>query len=104
MTDKEPQKIPLNEIDIPKSIAREPGNLEDLIKNIKSVGLLQPITVYQKSDTKRYTMVVGQRRYHAFVELNTKHPGEGWDKIPAIVIDEPGGDGGSTIDVPPAEV
>ena len=102
MTDKEPQKIPLNEIDIPKSIAREPGNLEDLIKNIKSVGLLQPITVYQKSDTKRYTMVVGQRRYHAFVELNTKHPGEGWDKIPAIVMDD--SDGGSTIDVPPAEV
>ena len=47
-------------------------------------------------------MVVGQRRYHAFVELNTKHPGEGWDKIPAIVMDD--SDGGSTIDVPPAEV
>ena len=89
MSDKEPQKIPLNEIDIPKSIAREPGNLEDSIKNIKSVGLLQPITVYQKSDTKRYTFLAGQRRYSAFVELNKKYPGEGWDKIPVNVIDCP---------------
>ena len=103
LTDKEPQKIPLNEIDIPKSIAREMGNSEDLIKNIKSVGLIQPITVYQKSDSKEYVLLAGQRRYSAFVELNKKYPGEGWDEIPANVRDC-SDDGGSTIDVPPAKV
>ena len=99
MTDKEPQKIPLNEIDPDTRVI---GDLEDFIKNIKSLGLIQPIIVYQKSDTKRYGIRVGHRRYSAFVELNKKYPGEGWDKIPANVRDD--SDGGSTIDVPPAEV
>jgi ParB/RepB/Spo0J family partition protein len=95
LTDKEPQKIPVGDIDVDDGI-------EDLATSIKKFGLLQPITVYQKSDTKKYVLLAGQRRYSAFVELNKKYPGEGWDKIPAIVIDE--SDGGSTIDVPPAEV
>ena len=59
----------------------------EYIENIKKIGLLQPILVYQKSDTKRYTFLAGQRRYSAFVELNKKYPGEGWDKIPAIIED-----------------
>ena len=96
-------KISLDEIDDERD-SREIGDLKDLIENIKSHGLLQPIIVCQKSDAKEYVLLVGQRRLLAFVELNKKYPGEGWDKIPAIVIDEPGGDGGSTIDVPPAEV
>ena len=99
MADKEPPKIPLDDIDGGGS---DRGDLEDLIKNIKSLGLLQPITVYQKSDSKEYVLLAGQRRYSAFVELNKKYPGEGWDEIPAIVIDD--SDGGSTIDVPSAEV
>ena len=95
------EKIPLDEIDSERG-SREIGDLKNLIENIKNFGLLQYITVYQKSDTKRYTLLAGQRRYSAFVELNKKYPGEGWDKIPAIVMDD--SDGGSTIDVPPAEV
>ena len=98
MTDKEPQKIPVGDIDADDGT----DNLKELIENIKSLGLLQPITVYQKSDTKRYTLLAGQRRYSAFVELNKRYPGEGWDKIPADVRDD--SDGGSTIDAPPAEV
>ena len=83
MDDKEPQKIPVGEIDADDGT----DDLKDLIENIKSLGLLQPITVYQKSDTKKYVILAGQRRYSAFVELNKKYPGEGWDKIPAVVVD-----------------
>ena len=78
-------KIPLDDIDDDGS---DRGDLGDLIKNIKSVGLIQPITVYQKSDTKKYVLLAGQRRYSAFVELNKKYPGEGWDKIPAIIVNQ----------------
>ena len=95
MNDKEPQKIPVGDIDADDGI-------EDLATSIKKFGLLQPITVYQKSDSKKYVILAGQRRYSAFVELNKKYPGEGWDKIPAIVMDD--SDGGSTTDVPPVEV
>ena len=84
----EETKIPLDEIDGERD-SREIGDLKDLIENIKSHGLLQPIIVYQKSDTKRYTLLVGYRRLFAFVELNKKYPGEGWDKIPTNVIDCP---------------
>ena len=81
-------KIPLDEIDGERD-SREISDLKDLIENIKSLGLLQPITVYQKPDTKKYVLLAGQRRFNAFVELNKKHPGEGWDKIPTNVINEP---------------
>ena len=80
------EKIPLDEIDSERG-SREIGDLKNLIENIKNFGLLQYITVYQKSDTKRYTLLVGYRRLFAFVELNKKYPGEGWDKIPAIIED-----------------
>ena len=82
MTDKEPQKIPVGDIDVDDGIG-------DLATSIKKFGLLQPITVYQKSDSKEYVLLAGQRRYSAFVELNKKYPGEGWDKIPTNVIDCP---------------
>ena len=72
-----------------------------LAENIKTVGLMQPILV-KKIQDKKYVVLEGWRRLNAFVELNTKHPGEGWDEIPAIVMDD--SDGGSTTDVPPVEV
>ena len=87
MTD-EIQKIPIEDIDIPKSMERDVGDLEDISNNIKALGLLQPIAVRPKPENKPYGLLVGYRRYSAFVELNKKYPGEGWDKIPAFVLDD----------------
>ena len=80
------KEIPIDKIDA-ECDDRGKG-IEELASNIKALGLLQPIVVYQKSDSKEYVLLAGQRRYSAFVELNKKYPGEGWDKIPAIVINE----------------
>ena len=107
MTDKEPQKISIDEIDPPGG--NSPGGnsptpddeKSDLSRSIKTHGLMQPILV-KKIQDKKYALLEGQRRLNAFVELNKKHPGEGWDEIPAIVMDD--SDGGSTTDVPPVEV
>ena len=68
-----------------------------LAENIAQNGLLKPITV-QKIQDKKYTILAGLRRYYAYVELNKKHPGEGWDKIPAIVHDDDGETGTPTIE------
>ena len=40
-----------------------------------------------KSEPK-YEIINGLRRYHAFNQLNKKHPNEDWDKIPAIIGDD----------------
>ena len=34
-----------------------------------------------------FVVFMGQRRINAFKQLNKKYPGEGWDKIPAKIID-----------------
>ena len=46
-----------------------------------------------------FEVLMGQRRINAFKQLNKKHPGEGWDKIPAIVHDDNGETGTSTIEI-----
>ena len=34
-----------------------------------------------------FEIIAGLRRWAAFKQLNKKYPGEGWDKIPAKIID-----------------
>ena len=34
-----------------------------------------------------HEIIAGSRRWAAFEQLNKKYPGEGWDKIPAKIID-----------------
>ena len=92
--------IPLDEIDEDCDSTRT-SPPKDLIEHIGRNGLLEPIVVC-KGGTK-YDILAGHRRYCAYVVLNKNHPGEGWDKIPAIVRDCPDDDG-STTDVPPVEV
>lgn len=41
--------------------------LEELADNINAVGLLQPITLREKDDG-RYQILIGERRWRAFVE------------------------------------
>ena len=83
-------KIPLDEIDEDCNSTRTspPDTLKDLIEHIAQHGLLKPIVVC-KIDDEKYEIVNGLRRYHAFNQLNKKHPNEDWDKIPAIIADQP---------------
>ncbi len=65
------------------------AGIDDLAASIKAVGLLQPITAYLDSENERYVVLAGQRRLNAFDYLNKKHPGEGFDKIACVVVNEP---------------
>jgi ParB-like chromosome segregation protein Spo0J len=91
--------IKLDEIKIAKYNARKNDikvGIEELAANIRAIGLLQPITVYQNSDDKKYVIIAGQRRFNAHVYLNEKYPGKRFgrdkqlpDEIKCLVIDEP---------------
>ena len=96
-----------------RSYYAEPDmSIPQLAANIKKLGLLKPITVRKISDdlcyhtvrnvnlfryrlhknvkgSENFEIYEGIRRYWAFKQLNKKHPRKGWDKIPAIVIDDP---------------
>lgn len=84
--------ISLEEIKVEKHNVRKHDidvGKEDLAASIKAVGLLQPITAYLNSETKSYVILAGQRRLNAFHYLNKKYPGDGFDKIKCILIEEP---------------
>ena len=77
-------EIPIDKIEIGKSQARVrkvKEDLEDLIESIQKIGLIQPITVYQKDDGN-YELIAGQRRFLAVKEL-------GWNNIKAEIIEKP---------------
>ena len=70
-------------------LSHKPDNGVDILaEHIAQHGLLKPIVVC-RVDYEKYEIVNGLRRYHAFNQLNKKHPSEGWDKIPAIIGDQP---------------
>ena len=63
--------------------------IQTLALNIREFGLLHPIGVVSKAlDTEGYSIVYGAGRFKAFQFLNEQWPGEGWDSIPAIVLEE----------------
>jgi len=87
--------IPLDKIKIQKFNVRKKDiqtGIEDLAASIKAIGLLQPITVFLDSENDRYVILAGQRRFNAYSYLNEKNPGEGFDKIKALIIPEPATD------------
>jgi ParB family transcriptional regulator, chromosome partitioning protein len=87
--------IPIDEVKIQKFNVRKKDiqtGIEDLAASIKAVGLLQPITVFLDSENNRYVILAGQRRFNAYTYLNEEFPGDGFDKIRAIVIPEPKSD------------
>ena len=64
--------------------------LDDLATNIHAVGQSQAILVYLLSDgSGNYEVLEGQRRLNAFDQLNQKFPDQGYDKILALVREEP---------------
>jgi ParB/RepB/Spo0J family partition protein len=103
---EELKSIPLESIIYSRYLSRQREinkNIEDLISNIKAVGLIQPILVFAIDDLQeghdlydsrkefkgKYEILAGQRRYTAFQELNKQYPGEGFDKIPCHVRQPP---------------
>jgi len=96
--------IKLGEIQTSKDNVRKRDidkGIESLAYNIKALGLLQPITVYQNKESQKYVIIAGQRRFNAHHWLNDNYPGEKFpknlpgqieqlpDEIKCIVIPEP---------------
>ena len=89
------EKIPLEKITVLEHNALErykgmkmDDSTELLLNAIMSTkGLIHPIPVSKIShEIYDYEVKVGVRRFWAYERLNKKHPGEGWDKIPAIIV------------------
>lgn len=77
--------IPIGEIAIRQNVRENDGtDIEELKDSIKSVGLLQPITVYKDADD--YVCIIGHRRLRAFRELYQEEPDK-YHSIKAIVTD-----------------
>jgi len=62
------------------------SNIDDLAESIKKYGLIKPISVVKNSENK-FEVKAGQRRINAFQVLNENNPGQGFDKIDAIIYD-----------------
>lgn len=80
----ETKKIPIDKIDIGNTQARQSQvtkSLEIFAEQIRKIGLIQPIVVYEQDD--RYRLVVGQRRFYAHKDILR------WDEILAMVIEKP---------------
>ena len=91
LLDASPLKIPVNECSIGGAQAAQSGRgvteKDPLVISIRDMGeLINPITVSKIShEIYDYEVKVGVRRFWVYERLNKKHPGEGWDKIPAII-------------------
>ena len=84
--------ISLDQIKVPKNSVRVHDvdvGTDDLAASIRANGLLQPVVAYFDAEKKYYLALIGQRRLIAYYLLNEKYPGEGFDKIKCILIDEP---------------
>ena len=87
------EKIPLEKITVLEhnALERYKGMKMDdpLVISIRDMGgLIHPIPVSKIShEIYDYEVKVGVRRFGTYERLNKKHPGEGWDKIPAIIAD-----------------
>lgn len=87
--------IELEKIKVQKNNVRTQGitqGVDDLAKNIRANGLLQPIAAYFDSNKDQYVILTGQRRLNAYHSLNEEYPNDGYDKIQCKIIDEPESD------------
>jgi len=78
--DIELSKIQISEANTRKDLdaGTEDASLDDLAENIRTRGLINPITVRFNEETNKYELIAGQRRYLAFEKLGRK-------TIPAII-------------------
>ena len=70
--------IPVDRIEVLNPRDRNGKIFEEIVENIKTIGLKKPITVTPRND--RYLLVCGEGRLKAFISLGESH-------IPALVID-----------------
>ena len=73
------REIDLDLIERAKSQARQEKvnvGIEELALSIKVQGLMEPVHLVQISNTEKYELIDGQRRFQAFVMLRDKNPGE----------------------------
>ena len=87
------QDIPIDKCVTGIAEARQAGTEvkkdDKLVVSIRKLhGIIHPVILHDLKNGQ-YEIVNGLRRYHAFNQLNKKHPSEGWDKIPAIIGDQP---------------
>lgn len=68
------EQIRIEQIKVGQRIRQDLGNIEELAKSIKEIGLLQPIVV-----SEDMTLIAGQRRLEACKTL-------GWTEIPANIL------------------
>lgn len=81
--DRTLQSIPIDRIDVLNPRERNKRVFEDIVSNIKHVGLKKPVTVTPRTGldgAKRYLLVCGEGRLNAFQAL-------GEAEIPALVVD-----------------
>jgi len=77
--------IPIGEIVVRQNVRDNDGtDIDELKASIRSVGLLQPITVYKDGDN--YVCVIGHRRLRAYKELYQEEPHK-YHSIKSIVTD-----------------
>jgi ParB family chromosome partitioning protein len=78
-------RIPLDLVDAnPQNPRRDLRDVEALADNIRSFGLLQPVTVRRIGD--RYELLGGHRRRAAFLTLRERYPHEvQWRTMPAVI-------------------
>ncbi|MBT4325843.1 MAG: ParB/RepB/Spo0J family partition protein [Candidatus Nitrosopelagicus sp.] len=89
---KETKKIPIDKIQMSNLQARQSGvskGLEIFAEQIRKIGLIQPVVVYE-IDGGMYELIVGQRRFLAHKDVLK------WTEIMAMVIEKPASDMMST--------
>jgi ParB family chromosome partitioning protein len=75
--------VPINRIEVLNSRERNTKVFEEIVGNIKAIGLKKPITVTQREGTDgepKYVLVCGEGRLNAFRLLGETH-------IPALVVE-----------------
>ena len=75
--------VPINRIEILNSRDRNMKVFEEIVDNIRTIGLKKPITVAERpgdDGDPRYVLVCGEGRLNAFRILGETH-------IPALVVD-----------------
>ena len=90
----EVKKIKIGDLSVPMENVRATNAgtaIDDLKTSIKSIGLIEPITVYRE-ESGQYIVLVGQRRLLAYMQLNEEFPGQGFDEIECVVRDPPKGE------------
>ena len=76
------QMIPVDQIAVLNPRERNGRVFEEIVGNIKNVGLKKPVTVTPRDDLedgKRYLLICGEGRLKAFMSLGEK-------EIPALVV------------------